>query len=77
MVNMKRIYGLTLLAIAAGYYACVKLDNFIFEPEKVNEYLLDRYTGELQFQVPEAFKVSASRIDQIAYQSEAIRFMAS
>lgn len=61
---------LSLLFVFLCCSGCLNLDSFMFEPEQVDEYLLESYTGELQFQVPDSFKVQESRIEIVTYQSD-------
>ena len=47
-----RTLGTVVLVISLS--ACARLDENLFEPEKVSSYRFDSYTGEVTFDVDES-----------------------
>ncbi len=65
---MKRLATVWFFAMALT--ACARLDDNLFEPTQVTEYVLDDYKGPLQFQVDASFDIAANRIHPIELRSD-------
>ena len=57
---MKKIILYTLVIIALT--SCFRLDDNLYNPEKITEYKLDNYTGEQDFVLGASYKIPDSLI---------------
>lgn len=61
-MNHRIIIGCVSILIFTG---CLRLDDYLFNPKKVDAYLLDKYTGEVDFQLPSSYDLADSLIHWI------------
>jgi pimeloyl-ACP methyl ester carboxylesterase len=67
---MKKILYL-ICVIAIGFTSCFRLDNNLYNPSKETAYLLDSYTGDVDFTLDASYKIPDSLIHVFSLQSQA------
>jgi pimeloyl-ACP methyl ester carboxylesterase len=66
---MKRI--LIVLVLFFGLSSCFRLDNQLYNPSKETTYMLDNYTGTVDFVLDNSYKIPDSLIHIFSLQSQA------
>ena len=59
---MSRWILLALLLMTVGATGCLRLDDFFYDQERLDAYLLDAYTGEVDFTLPDSMDIPDSLI---------------
>lgn len=65
---MKKIFLLILIAITIS--SCFKLDDNLFNADKLEEYSLDDFTGEQDFVLGSSYKIPSNRINIFTLNSQ-------
>ncbi len=66
---MKKIFLVIIFTFSVLLFACLKLDNQLFNNQKISEYKLDNYTGEQDFVLDASFNIPSHLINLLTIQS--------
>ncbi len=68
---MRQYQYLTLALILMLTAGCLRLDDYLFEPQAIDAYYLDDYTGEVDFKLPATYHIADSLIHWVPLISSA------
>ncbi|GIV27948.1 MAG: hypothetical protein KatS3mg027_1762 [Bacteroidia bacterium] len=64
-----RKYFLLIVIISLLHHSCLKLDNQLFNNQKITEYKLDNYTGEQDFVLDASYNIPSHLINLLTIRS--------
>jgi len=66
---MKHIFAILVLSV--GLSSCFRLDNQLYNPSKETAYMLDNYTGAVDFVLDNSYKIPDTLVHIFSLQSQA------